>query len=1008
MAEVKIEFVLKNGDKVVTTNKTIIKQLAEQKTAYKVLEGSINDVIQTQDEQVISTNEVTKSYQDVLKEYKANVKELNALAIAGETNSERFQELQKSVAAAKDALEDNSRAVGANKSGADALIGSIGGVAAGFSAAQGAIGLFGGEAQNIEKALLRVQSSIALLQGIEGLKDAGQSFSSLANNIKGPVVSAFTTLKGAIAATGIGLLVVAVGTLAANWDKFTETLTSAFPGFKVVTDFFKNFGNIALGTVSAVVEGFKVIGDVIGNIFQGEFSKAAEAAGSFGERVGKAYQQGFNDAVEEEQTQANIKRLEQEVRLAEARGEETIQLELKLVRERLRIAKEGSDEYKDLIVEETKLITAQEKKVTDAREANTKRRLSLLNDGLNKELQLLRFNYEQERKEAAKKGENLILVDKLYEKQRQDLIDKSNKQVIDDIQSFELQNDKLVNERYTREAQGLLDQYNELRQLAINNITDKEELNSKLTSIDSTFYQNQLLIQRKYIREAQQAFEDFANKEVELELFSPTSPEIFQKRIDELKEIAIVNQLEILDDEVVYRRNLFEIALNADNEELDRALKLFEQKKDLNDSLYDGFSNRTKEFLKEIQFYNQEELNEAVKLRREKNELDRKELNEELTNYQQLQTNRIKLVTNFNKNVRILDKQDQKNSLDNEINYYKKLNSIALNGTKKSKKEEERIKKEFERAELGRQIELTNKKLDIALTAYGIESEEYKKLLAEKLKLENEFLGKSEENNKLTLDTYLNLFQQFLSTLSEVGAAIDSFYELRSSRTNKFYDEEVQKNEDARNTEINNYALTEEEKSNINERFALKETEIEQKRSDELKQIEKKRADVAFKIQVAQIIGNTALATIRAFAELGPIAGSIAAVLVAATGTAQIIAANNQRKAVQQLEDGGLLSGPSHSNGGIPVGNTGIEVEGNEFVVNKRSTAKYLPVLQAINNDKTSGRPNMSAFMGNGIMERGGIVPQMNSGTIIKTYVVDSEVTNKQAMNSKIKRSSTF
>ena len=56
-------------------------------------------------------------------------------------------------------------------------------------------------------------------------------------------------------------------------------------------------------------------------------------------------------------------------------------------------------------------------------------------------------------------------------------------------------------------------------------------------------------------------------------------------------------------------------------------------------------------------------------------------------------------------------------------------------------------------------------------------------------------------------------------------------------------------------------------------------------------------------------------------------------------------------KQISKLADGGLLTGPSHANGGIPVGNTGVEVEGGEYVVNKRSTAKYLPLLQSINEE---------------------------------------------------------
>lgn len=60
------------------------------------------------------------------------------------------------------------------------------------------------------------------------------------------------------------------------------------------------------------------------------------------------------------------------------------------------------------------------------------------------------------------------------------------------------------------------------------------------------------------------------------------------------------------------------------------------------------------------------------------------------------------------------------------------------------------------------------------------------------------------------------------------------------------------------------------------------------------------------------------------------------------------------RQASQSFADGGMLKGPSHADGGIR--GTGrfnnIEVEGGEFVVNKRDTARNLSLLTAINSGK--------------------------------------------------------
>lgn len=88
------------------------------------------------------------------------------------------------------------------------------GVAGGFSAVQGAMGLIGIESESVEKTLLKVQSAMALSQGINSILEARDSF----KNLKTVAVDAFKGIKAAIGSTGIGLLLVALGTLVAYWD----------------------------------------------------------------------------------------------------------------------------------------------------------------------------------------------------------------------------------------------------------------------------------------------------------------------------------------------------------------------------------------------------------------------------------------------------------------------------------------------------------------------------------------------------------------------------------------------------------------------------------------------------------------------------------------------------------------------------------------------------------------------------------------------------------------------
>ena len=76
------------------------------------------------------------------------------------------------------------------------------------------------------------------------------------------------------------------------------------------------------------------------------------------------------------------------------------------------------------------------------------------------------------------------------------------------------------------------------------------------------------------------------------------------------------------------------------------------------------------------------------------------------------------------------------------------------------------------------------------------------------------------------------------------------------------------------------------------------ENEKAQKKLD----VQKKYADVNFAIKISQIIADTAVAIMQAYAQLGPIGGSIAAAFMAATGAAQIVSAKAERDKVKNMK----------------------------------------------------------------------------------------------------------
>ena len=56
--------------------------------------------------------------------------------------------------------------------------------------------------------------------------------------------------------------------------------------------------------------------------------------------------------------------------------------------------------------------------------------------------------------------------------------------------------------------------------------------------------------------------------------------------------------------------------------------------------------------------------------------------------------------------------------------------------------------------------------------------------------------------------------------------------------------------------------------------------------------------------------------------------------------------------AKQKFASGGVIQGKSHSQGGVPVMNGSVEVEGGEYITNKVTTSKNVEVLTFINSKK--------------------------------------------------------
>ena len=168
--------------------------------------------------------------------------------------------------------------------------------------------------------------------------------------------------------------------------------------------------------------------------------------------------------------------------------------------------------------------------------------------------------------------------------------------------------------------------------------------------------------------------------------------------------------------------------------------------------------------------------------------------------------------------------------------------------------------------------------------------------------------------------------------------------------------------------------------------------------AEERNKIAEKQFESAKRLQYALAIidGAKAITAILSVPDftLGIASGIRLAAAAASTGFALAKISQTQfqppsNSGGSKFEEGGMLVGPSHDRGGIR--NYFGEMEGGEFVVNKQSSAAFLPLLERINS-LGNGNSAMANQAAPGPMQQ----------PIIKTYVVASDVSSQQEADKRI------
>lgn len=878
------------------------KSERESEESGKVLLRNIQDL----DTELKAAKEATGRFQESVGNYQVATRDLGKelkqlqdslaemLANGIKPTDEAFIETAKKAGALKDAMDDASSTIGKFASDTRALdqvidVGSS--LTAVFGTASGVMAMFGDSGERVAQQIQKLQGVMTTLQSLQQLQVNLNKQGTLTNTLytkatnllsaafKGQAAStnvasvAVNGFKKALIATGIGAIIVLIGTLIANFDEISAWFTKVLAPMEKVTQVLWGIGN---AVINYVVAPFKALFKLLKGDFKGAFDemkKGFDVVGSYAEGAAKKASEQ-EAARQRKMAEDSLKTTDSLIKDNEAKyGSDYKYTEdgKKLYREyfalQLKLADKNSEEYKEILRKQWSF----ERDLTKKSEDDAKKAAD----------------------EAKKRNDEW--------KKAQD----EKKKKLEDYQKSL--------ESFTKGTQ----------QLAISNeekLIETQKKNAKTTDELGLAYDKQILLLKK-------------KNEIELDEIDKQYEELIKKA----KEAGESTE----DIEKAYQQRLIQFA----EEEKAEILTI---ETDKNKAIEDVKKKATEKILKD----NGEAINSEIK---------------QLDSY-------FKSITELSKNI---ESKGKWNIID--------VDKTRENYTKVIAEQEKYVAN----------LEASKKRIetyyDAQLALYDKDSKEYKDLVEKKKTSMDDLDSKInttnksiEDNTKASTEVQQKYYQELSDTIgkayqavseviSGVFDAMNEIFQMQLDEANEKleevterYDEVVEKKEESnqRLAELEEEAKTASggraiaiqeqiaREMETNKELANQEKELAKEKEKREKDVAKKEKQMK-KTQLAQSlvsgIAQTALGVTQALGAYPPPVSFVMAALVGAMGALNtgIIATQ-----MAKLEDGGLLNGKRHSQGGMRVEGTNIEVEGGEYVVNRISTNRNLDLVEYINTQR--------------------------------------------------------
>ena len=279
------------------------------------------------------------------------------------------------------------------------------------------------------------------------------------------------------------------------------------------------------------------------------------------------------------------------------------------------------------------------------------------------------------------------------------------------------------------------------------------------------------------------------------------------------------------------------------------------------------------------------------------------------------------------------------------------------------------------------------------------------------------------------IDDYSDQILQF----AELSNSLNDIFQVRSQNRlnaivtendleldlfNRKQDEMLERFDLDQQHEKDSFMGTQQQKADFEKQKGLERLEFEKQQEQKREALRKKQlakenevARSAFNANKANSIGqiaiNTAVAITRTIRDLGGVGaitppGAALIALMGATGAAQAVAVGSEKFQPKTFQDGGMIEGASHSEGGVPftvAGRAGFEAEGGEYIFSRNTVDRLgTGLLDAINFGGAAPR----MFADGGAVSRASVASSaMNQAEMAQMIgeVVASSVTQIPVVN---------